>query len=135
MHPVYVFSLDRGSNIVPLTPLYGCLGFLSFFFNQFTDGRTPWTSDQPVARPLPKHRTTQTQKNAYTPNIHALSEFRTHDHGFRASEDSACLRPLGYRDRLIIFDTRTKQQVKLYLCIFQYLHFWVRAGTTAVFLN
>jgi hypothetical protein len=27
----------------------------------FTDGRTPWTSDQPVARPLPKHRTTQTQ--------------------------------------------------------------------------
>jgi hypothetical protein len=27
----------------------------------FTDGRTPWTSDQLVARPLPKHRTTQTQ--------------------------------------------------------------------------
>jgi hypothetical protein len=27
----------------------------------FTDGRTPWTSDQPVARPLPKHRI-----NAYT---------------------------------------------------------------------
>jgi hypothetical protein len=27
----------------------------------FTDGRTPWTSDQPVARLLPKHRTSQTQ--------------------------------------------------------------------------
>jgi hypothetical protein len=27
-----------------------------------TDGRAPWTSDQPVARPLPTHRTTQTQK-------------------------------------------------------------------------
>jgi hypothetical protein len=27
----------------------------------FTDGRTPWTSDQSVARPLPKHRTTHTQ--------------------------------------------------------------------------
>jgi hypothetical protein len=27
----------------------------------FTDGRTPWTEDQPVARPLPEHRPTQTQ--------------------------------------------------------------------------
>jgi hypothetical protein len=26
-----------------------------------TVGRTPWTGDQPVARPLPTHRTTQTQ--------------------------------------------------------------------------
>jgi hypothetical protein len=32
----------------------------------FTDGRTPWTGDQLVARPLPKHRTTQTQTNAHT---------------------------------------------------------------------
>jgi hypothetical protein len=31
-----------------------------FYFDHFTDGRTPWTSDQLVARPLPKHRTTQT---------------------------------------------------------------------------
>jgi hypothetical protein len=27
----------------------------------FTDGRTPWTGDQPVARPLPEQRTTETQ--------------------------------------------------------------------------
>jgi hypothetical protein len=27
----------------------------------YTDGRTPWTSDQPVERTLPTHRTTQTQ--------------------------------------------------------------------------
>jgi hypothetical protein len=27
----------------------------------YTDGRTPWTGDQPVVRPLPTHRTTQTQ--------------------------------------------------------------------------
>jgi hypothetical protein len=32
----------------------------------FTSVRTPWTSDQLVARPLPKHRATQTQKNADT---------------------------------------------------------------------
>jgi hypothetical protein len=32
------------------------------FRNRFyTDGRTPWTSDQPIARPLPTHRTPQTQ--------------------------------------------------------------------------
>jgi hypothetical protein len=27
----------------------------------YTDGRTRWSSDQPVARPLPIYRTTQTQ--------------------------------------------------------------------------
>jgi hypothetical protein len=32
-------------------------------------------------------------------HIHALSGIRSHDPGFRASENSACLRPLGYRDR------------------------------------
>jgi hypothetical protein len=32
------------------------------FHNHFyTDGRTPWTSDQLAARTLPKHTTTQTQ--------------------------------------------------------------------------
>jgi hypothetical protein len=36
----------------------------------FTDGRTPWASDQLVARPLPKHRTTQTQnKRIQTPHV------------------------------------------------------------------
>jgi hypothetical protein len=31
-------------------------------------------------------------------NIHALCGIRTHDPGFRVSEDSTCLRLLGYRD-------------------------------------
>jgi hypothetical protein len=37
---------------------------LGRFFNfliLYIVGRTPWTGDQPVARPLPTHRTTQTQ--------------------------------------------------------------------------
>jgi hypothetical protein len=43
------------------------------FHDHFTDGRTPWMSDQLVARPLPKHRTTQTQnKHIHTPNNHSL---------------------------------------------------------------
>jgi hypothetical protein len=54
-----------------------------------------------VARPLPKHRTAQTQnKHIYIPNIHALSGIRIHDHRVRASEEgSSCVRPLAYRDR------------------------------------
>jgi hypothetical protein len=70
------------------------------FHDRFTEGRTSWTSDQLVARPLPKHRTTQTQnKHIYIPNVHALCVIRTHDSGFRASEISTFLRPLSYRDR------------------------------------
>jgi hypothetical protein len=30
------------------------------FLNLYTVGRTPWTGDRPVARPLPTHRATQT---------------------------------------------------------------------------
>jgi hypothetical protein len=37
-----------------------------------------------------------------TPNILPLTGMRTHDPSFRASEDSACFRPLGYRDRRFI---------------------------------
>jgi hypothetical protein len=39
------------------------------FPNLFTIGRTPWTTDQLIARPLPKHRRAQTQKNTYTQQI------------------------------------------------------------------
>jgi hypothetical protein len=31
------------------------------FLNLYTDGRTPWTGDQPVARQLPAHRTARKQ--------------------------------------------------------------------------
>jgi hypothetical protein len=73
--------------------------FFSFIII-FTDGRTPWASDQLVARPLPKYRTTQTQnKHIRPPNIHALCGIRIHDPSFRANEDSSCLRLLGYCDR------------------------------------
>jgi hypothetical protein len=68
------------------------------YIHTYTDGRTPWTSDQPVARPLPTHRITQKQNK------------RTHKHPYlecdfeptipvRASEDSLCLRPRGYCGR------------------------------------
>jgi hypothetical protein len=75
------------------------LAFDFYFHGYFTDGRTPCTSDELVARFLPKHRTTQTQnEHIHIPNIHTLCGIRIYDPGFRASEDSTCLRPLGYRD-------------------------------------
>jgi hypothetical protein len=53
--------------------------------------RPHWTSDQLVARPLPKYRTTQTQnKHIHIPNIYALCGIRTHDPGFRKIEDNSC---------------------------------------------
>jgi hypothetical protein len=42
------------------SPLLGVGHFFSFLI-LYTDGRTPWTGDQPVAWPLPTPRTTQTQ--------------------------------------------------------------------------
>jgi hypothetical protein len=68
---------------------------LARFFS-FFEG-TPWTGDQPVARPLPTHRTTQTQ-NKRT-DIHVLSGIRTHDSSVQASKDSSYLRPRGHCDR------------------------------------
>jgi hypothetical protein len=43
------------------SPLLGPGLSFSFVIFFYTDGGTPWTSDQPVARPLPTHRATQTQ--------------------------------------------------------------------------
>jgi hypothetical protein len=40
----------------------------------YTDGRTPWTVDQPVPRPLATHRTPQTQ-NKHIPTFIPPVEF------------------------------------------------------------
>jgi hypothetical protein len=63
-------------------------------------GWTPWTGDQLVERPRPvhKHRKIHTH-TSQTLNIHAQSGIRNDGPGVRASEDSSCLRLLGYRDR------------------------------------
>jgi hypothetical protein len=45
--------------VQPFVGFWPLFQFLDLFF--YTVGRTPWTGDQPVARPLPAHRTVQTQ--------------------------------------------------------------------------
>jgi hypothetical protein len=107
-------SLKSLSTSLPLQPPWALASDVQFH-DHFTDGRTPWTSDQLVARPLPKHRTTQTQnKHTHIPNIHALYGIRTHNPGFRANENSICLRPLGYHDRQSRIPDNTKYQMKKY---------------------
>jgi hypothetical protein len=44
-----------------LQPFVGPWPLLQFRNRFYADSRTPWTSDQPVARPLPTNRATQTQ--------------------------------------------------------------------------
>jgi hypothetical protein len=45
--------------------------FFSFLI-LYTVGRTPWTGDQPVSRPLPTHRTTQTQNKRTQTSMHCV---------------------------------------------------------------
>jgi hypothetical protein len=61
----------------------------------YTFGRTSWTGDQPVARPLPAHKSTH--------YIHVSSEIRTHDTSVSAGEDISCIRPRGHCDRHVSF--------------------------------
>jgi hypothetical protein len=44
-----------------LQPLLGPWPLFQFLISTYTAGRTPWTGDQSVARPLSAHRTAQTQ--------------------------------------------------------------------------
>jgi hypothetical protein len=54
------FSIHSSMALQPFAGPWPLLLFRNHFY---TDGRNPWTGDQPVARPLPTHRTTQTQNN------------------------------------------------------------------------
>jgi hypothetical protein len=62
-HPIAVNCIQLTfTESVPLTP---CGVEVVFSFEHFTDRRTPWTSDQLVAGPLPKHRTHTHTINRY----------------------------------------------------------------------
>jgi hypothetical protein len=50
----YFYSITAIQPFIGRWPLFQ-------FLNLYTVGRIHWTGDQPVARPLPTHRTTQTQ--------------------------------------------------------------------------
>jgi hypothetical protein len=57
---------------MPLQPFVGLWPLLQFRNLCYTDGGISWPSDQPVTRPLPTHRTTQTQNKLtqiYIPRV------------------------------------------------------------------
>jgi hypothetical protein len=57
------------------------LGRFFSFLNLYTVGRTPWTGDQPVARPLPAHITTQTQNKRTQRPSHISGGYSLTSHG------------------------------------------------------
>jgi hypothetical protein len=59
--PLRVYQRSFIHSSMALQPFAGHWPFLQFRNLFYTVGRTPWTGDQPVARPLYTHRTTQTQ--------------------------------------------------------------------------
>jgi hypothetical protein len=55
-------SVHPSTHLEPFIGLWPLFSFLILY----TVSRTPWTGDQPVARPLPTHRTTQKNKRTQT---------------------------------------------------------------------
>jgi hypothetical protein len=70
------------------SPLLGPDLFFRFVIFFYTNSRTPWTSDQLIARPLPHTGQHKHRINAHI-DIHGLSGIRTHDPSVLASEDSS----------------------------------------------
>jgi hypothetical protein len=100
-----------------LQPFVGPWPFLHFCNLYYTDGWTPWTSDQPVARPLPTPRTTQTQ-NKRT-HRYPWDGVRTHDHSIWAGEEY-------YTCRTFISEHKLKVEPEKLLILF-YTHYKGRA--------
>jgi hypothetical protein len=97
----------------PYSPFVGPSTLLQFRHRFYTDGRTPWMSDQPVSRLLPTHRQHKHGVNAHT-DINALTGIRTHYHNVRASEDSSCCTYRGYCDRQLTTMVRSNMEVCVY---------------------
>jgi hypothetical protein len=76
---VWVHSFINGS-----TAICSALTSSSVLLFLYTAGRTPWTGDQPVAKPLPTQRITQTQ-NKRT-HRHPCLEWNSNPRSQRSSE-------------------------------------------------
>jgi hypothetical protein len=88
-------------------PLFQCL-------NLCTADRASWTGDQPVARPLPTHSTTQTQnKRAQTSMPRVV--FEPTIAGFERAKTS-CLRPRGHCQQIKNIDLN-KYFRKIIICV------------------
>jgi hypothetical protein len=94
-----------------LQPFVGPWPIVQFRNLFYTDGRTPWTSDQPVAKPLPSHRTKQTQnKRIYK---HPCIEWDSNSRSQCSNERRQFMtRPRGHCDRHVCATTQRKSKYK-----------------------
>jgi hypothetical protein len=78
--------------------------FFSSIIIFYTDGRTSWMSDKPVARPLPVHRTTQTEY-IYTQTSMPWGGggFRTPGSRRSSERRHSCIRPCSHCDRPLMY--------------------------------
>jgi hypothetical protein len=99
---LYSFLLDPGLSF----------SFVIFFY---AEGRTHWTGDQPVTRPLPTHRTTQTHNKCT--HRHPCLEWDSNPR-FQSSrsKNSSYLRPRGHCDRLCELQLTHRYTHKHYMC-------------------
>jgi hypothetical protein len=118
------------------------------FLNLYIVGSTPWKGDQPVARPLPTHRTTQTQNKCkqtsmpwvgFEPTIpeferaktvHALDHAATVGHRLRNSVPKvpACFGEIGW-----ISNTFFNDRI---ICIFLYwIYYWFKKKCHTQFIT
>jgi hypothetical protein len=97
-----------------------CLGrFFSFLsLYEYTVGKTPWTGDLPVARPLPIHRTTHT-------DIHVLSGIGTHDPSIWAGEDCSWLRSRDHCDGQCYISVRPSVRPSIHIHAFKMEHIFL----------
>jgi hypothetical protein len=98
----WIQCIASGRNCLPIygsTALCWVLARYLSFLTFYTVGRTPWTGDQPVARPLPAHRTAQTQKKRRQISIPRMG-FESTIPVFVRAKSVSCLIPRGRCDRL-----------------------------------
>jgi hypothetical protein len=89
---LYSFLLDPGR-------------FFSFFIFYIV-GKTPWTGDQPVARPLPAHRTVRRQTKRTQTTMPQVG-FESTIPVFGRVKTVSCLRPRGHFDRHPLHPTKS----------------------------
>jgi hypothetical protein len=108
------------------TALVGLAHFFSFLIYAQSVGLLG-RGDQPVARPLPTHRTAETQ-NKWT-DIHASSGIWIYDPSVRVGEDESCLILHGHCDWLT-----TNNSTLSLLNLFSLIFTWQHLSTTAIAL-
>jgi hypothetical protein len=131
-----IIAVDCGNRLFIwlYSPLLDLGRFFSFLI-LYTVGKTPWTGDQPVARPLSTHRTTQTQNKGtqtslpwvrFEPTIPALEGAKT----VHALDCAATA--IGLWESYGNIQIRTLGRIRSFLTLEQMVHIFKRLTSKTV---